>query len=160
MLTLPEGTKGFVLYCDASRVGLGYVLMQHENVIDYASRQLKVHKRNYPTHVLKLATVVFALKILRHYLYGVHVYIFTNHKNLPFVLTQKELNLRQRRWLEFLKEYDMSVFYHPGKANVVADSLSCMTVGRVSHLDEAKNDVAREVHRLARSGGEVREFSG
>ena len=77
VLTLPEGTKGFVLYCDASRVGLGYVLMQHENVIDYASRQLKVHKRNYPTHVLKLATVVFALKILRHSLHGIYVEVFT-----------------------------------------------------------------------------------
>ncbi|WMV60292.1 hypothetical protein MTR67_053677 [Solanum verrucosum] len=124
VLTLPEGTQGFVVYCDASRVGLGCVLMQNGKVIAYASRQLKVHEKNYPTHDLELAAVVFALKIWRHYLYGVHVDIFTDHKSLQYVLTQKELNLRQRRWLELLKDYDLSILYHPGKANVVADSLS------------------------------------
>ncbi|WMV56467.1 hypothetical protein MTR67_049852, partial [Solanum verrucosum] len=96
--------------------------MQSGKVIAYASRQLKVHEKNYPTHDLELAAVVFALKIWRHYLYGVHVDIFIDHKNLQYVFTQKDLNLRQRRWLEFLKDYDMSVHYHPGKANVVADA--------------------------------------
>ncbi|WMV40955.1 hypothetical protein MTR67_034340 [Solanum verrucosum] len=124
ILTLPEGTQGFVVYCDAPRVGLGCVLVQNDKVIAYASRQLKVHEKNYPTHDLELAAVVFALKIWRHYLYGVHVDIFTDHKSLQYVLTQKELNLRQRRWLELLKDYDLSILYHPGKANVVADSLS------------------------------------
>ncbi|WMV41242.1 hypothetical protein MTR67_034627, partial [Solanum verrucosum] len=114
--------EGFVVYCDASRVGLGCVLMQNGKVIAYASRQLKVHEKNYPTHDLELAAVVFALKIWRHYLYGVHVDVFTDHKSLQYVFTQKDLNLRQRRWLEFLKDYDMSVHYHPGKANVVADA--------------------------------------
>ncbi|WMV28751.1 hypothetical protein MTR67_022136 [Solanum verrucosum] len=79
----------------------------------YASRQLKVHEKNYPTHDLELAAVVFALKIWRHYLYGVHVDIFTDHKSLQYVLTQKKLNLRQRRWLELLKDYDVSILYHP-----------------------------------------------
>ncbi|WMV46412.1 hypothetical protein MTR67_039797 [Solanum verrucosum] len=104
VLTLPEGTEGFVVYCDASRVGLGCVFMQHGKVIAYASRQLKVHDKNYPTHDLELAAVVFALMIWRHYLYGVHVDVFTDHKSLQYVFTQKELNLRQRRWLELLKD--------------------------------------------------------
>ncbi|WMV25313.1 hypothetical protein MTR67_018698 [Solanum verrucosum] len=114
ILSLPNGLEGFVVYCDASRVGLGCVLMQNGKVIAYASRQLKVHEKNYPTHDLELAAVVFALKIWRHYLYGVHVDVFTDHKSLQYVFTQKDLNLRQRRWLEFLKDYDMSVHYHPG----------------------------------------------
>ncbi|WMV58989.1 hypothetical protein MTR67_052374, partial [Solanum verrucosum] len=113
ILSLPDGLEGFVVYCDASRVGLGCVLMQNGKVIAYASRQLKVHEKNYPTHDLELAAVVFALKIWRHYLYGVHVDVFTDHKSLQYVFTQKDLNLRQRRWLEFLKDYDMSVHYHP-----------------------------------------------
>ncbi|WMV42529.1 hypothetical protein MTR67_035914 [Solanum verrucosum] len=129
VLTLPEGSDGYVIYCDASRVGLGCVLMQRGKVIAYASRQLKVHEKNYPTHDLKLAAVVFALKIWRHYLYGVHVDVFTDHKSLQYVFTQKELNLRQRMWLEFLKDYDMSVHYHPSKANVVADALSRLSMG-------------------------------
>jgi len=94
VLTLPEGIDGFVVYCDASRIGLGCVLMQHGKVIAYASRQLKNHEKNYPTHDLELAVVVFALKIWRHYLYGVHVDIFTDHKSLQYIFKQKEMNLR------------------------------------------------------------------
>ena len=82
VLTLSEGTKDFVVYCDASRIGLGCVLMQHGKVIAYASRQLKVHERNYPTHDLELAAVVFALKICKHYLYGVCVDLYTHHKSV------------------------------------------------------------------------------
>ena len=145
------------MYCDASRVGLGCVLMQHGKVIAYASKQLKVHERNYPTHNLKLTIMVFALKIWRHYLYGVHVDVFTDHKVLQYVFNQKDLNLRQRRWLELLKYYNMSLHYHPRKANVVADALRCMTMGSVSHIDEVKNDLVRDVHRLARLG-EVGRF--
>ena len=85
---------------------------------------LKCMRKNYPTHALELVAVVFALKIWRHYLYGVHVDVFTDHKSLQYVFTQKELNLCQRRWLEFLKDYDMSVHYHPCKENVVAYALS------------------------------------
>ena len=103
-------------YCDASGVGLGCVLMQAGKVIAYASRQLKVHDKNHLTHDLKLAVVVFALKLWRHYLYGVHVDVFTDHKSLQYVFTQRELNLRQRRWLELLKDYDMNVHYHLGKS--------------------------------------------
>ena len=109
ILTLPEGTKGFVVYYDASRVGLGCFLTQHEKVISYASMQLKVHDRNYPTHDPELTAVVFVLKLWRHYLYGVHVDVYTNHKSLQYVFTPKELNLWQRRWLEFLKDYGMSI---------------------------------------------------
>ena len=119
-------------------------------MIAYASRQLKPHEKNYPTHDLELAAVVFALKIWRHYLYGVHVDVFTDHKSLQYVFTQRELNLRQRRWLELLKDYDMSVLYHSGKATVVADALSRVSMGSVSHVVEGKKELARDVHRLAR----------
>ncbi|WMV45604.1 hypothetical protein MTR67_038989, partial [Solanum verrucosum] len=113
----------FVVYCDASKIGLRCVLMQNGKFIAYASRQLKVHEKNYPTHDLELVAVVFAFKIWRHYLYGVHVDVFTNHKCLQYVFNKKDLNLRQGRWLELLKDYDMSVLYHPGKSNVVVDAL-------------------------------------
>ena len=93
-------------------------------VVAYASRQLKKHKQNYPTHDLEMAALVFALKIWRHYLYGVTCEIYTDHKSLKYIFQQRDLNLRQRRWLELLKDYDCSILYHPGKANVVADALS------------------------------------
>src|SRR5687767_13304654 len=149
VLTLPEGSDGFVVYCDASKIGLGCVLMQNGKVIAYASRQLKVHERNYPTHDLELAAVVFALKNWRHYLYGIHVDVFTDHKSLQYVFTQKDLNIRQRRRLELLKDYDMSVLYHLGKANVVADPLSRLSMGSTSHIEDSKKELVRDVHRLA-----------
>ncbi|GJW92072.1 putative reverse transcriptase domain-containing protein [Tanacetum coccineum] len=124
ILALPEGNDDFVVYCDASLQGLGAVLMQREKVIAYASRQLKPHEENYTTHDLELGAVVFALKIWRHYLYGTKCTVFTNHKSLQHILRQKELNMRQRRWLELLTYYDCEFCYHPGKANVVADALS------------------------------------
>ena len=127
VLTLPDGNEGYVVYSDASKQGLGCVLMQQGKVIAYASRQLKVYEVNYPTHDLELAAVVFALKIWRHYLYGVRCQIFTDHKSLKYAFTQKELNMRQRRWIELLKDYDIELLYHPGKANVVADALSRKT---------------------------------
>ncbi|GJW84070.1 putative nucleotidyltransferase, ribonuclease H [Tanacetum coccineum] len=124
ILALPEGNNDFVVYCDASHQGLGAVLMQREKVIAYASRQLKPHEENYTTHDLELGVVVFALKIWRHYLYGTKCTVFTDHKSLQHILDQKELNMRQRRWLELLADYDCEIRYHPGKANVVADALS------------------------------------
>ncbi|KAK8576586.1 hypothetical protein V6N13_032506 [Hibiscus sabdariffa] len=124
VLTQPVSGKEFVVYSDASYVGLGCVLMQEGRVVAYASRQLKVHEKNYPTHDIELAAVVIALKIWRHYLYGEKCIVYTDHKSLKYLMTQKELNLRQRRWLELLKDYDLSIEYHPGKANVVADALS------------------------------------
>lgn len=116
--------ENFVVYYDASYKGLGAVLMQKEKVIAYASRQLKVHEKNYTTHDLELGAVVFALKIWRHYLYGTKCTVYTDHKSLQHILDQKELNMRQRRWLELLSDYDCEIQYHPGKANVVADALS------------------------------------
>ncbi|GJX64777.1 putative reverse transcriptase domain-containing protein [Tanacetum coccineum] len=124
ILALPEGSEDFVAYCDASIKGLGVVLMQRDKVIAYASRQLKIHEKNYTTHDLELGAVVFALKIWRHYLYGTKCTVFTDHKSLQHILNQKELNMRQRRWLELLSDYDCEIRYHPGKANVVADALS------------------------------------
>ncbi|GKE30585.1 putative reverse transcriptase domain-containing protein, partial [Tanacetum coccineum] len=124
VLALPEGREDFIAYCDASKKGLGTVLMQREKVIAYASRQLKIHKKNYMTHDLELGAVVFALKIWRHYLYGTKCTVFTDHKSLQHILNQKELNMWQRRWLEFLSDYDCEIRYYPGKANVVTDALS------------------------------------
>ncbi|GJW10334.1 putative reverse transcriptase domain-containing protein [Tanacetum coccineum] len=124
ILALPQGAENFIVYCDASHKGLGAVLMQNEKVIAYASRQLKIHEKNYTTHDLELGVVVFALKICRHYLYGTKCTVFTDHKSLHHILDQKELNMRQRRWLELLSDYDCEIRYHPGKANVVADALS------------------------------------
>ncbi|GAU45188.1 hypothetical protein TSUD_178810 [Trifolium subterraneum] len=124
VLILPDAKESFVVYCDASKLGLGGVLMQKGKVVAYASRQLKVHERNYPTHDLELAAVVFTLKVWRHYLYGSRFEVFSDHKSLKYLFDQKELNMRQRRWLEFLKDYDFELSYHPGKANVVADALS------------------------------------
>ncbi|GER37331.1 retrotransposon protein [Striga asiatica] len=124
VLTISDPAQGFTIYSDASKQSLGYVLMQDGRVVAYASRQLKPHEVNYPTHDLELAAVVHALKIWRHYLYGEHCEIYTDHKSLQYISTQKELNMRQRRWLELVKDYDCTINYHPGKANVVADALS------------------------------------
>ncbi|GJY10023.1 putative reverse transcriptase domain-containing protein [Tanacetum coccineum] len=124
ILDLLEGSENFVVYYNASHKWLGAVLMQKEKVIAYASRQLKVHEKNYTTHDLELGAVVFALKIWRHYLYGTKCVMFTDHKSLQHILDQKELNMRQRRWLELLSDYNCEIRYHPGKANMVADALS------------------------------------
>nr|GEX16151.1 retrotransposon protein, putative, Ty3-gypsy subclass [Tanacetum cinerariifolium] len=124
ILALPESSENFVVYYDASCKGLGIVLIQRENVIAYASRQLKIHEKNYTTHDLELGAVVFALKMWRHYLYGMKCIVFTDHKILQHILDQKELNMRERQWLELLSDYDCEICYHPGKANVVADALS------------------------------------
>ncbi|GJU54059.1 putative reverse transcriptase domain-containing protein [Tanacetum coccineum] len=124
ILSLPDGVEDFVVYCDASNQGLGCVLMQRGKVIAYASRQLKIHEKNYTTHDLELGSVVFALKTWRHYLYGTKSVIYTDHKSLQHIFDQKELNMRQRRWIELFSDYECEIHYHPGKANVVADALS------------------------------------
>ncbi|GKB22067.1 putative reverse transcriptase domain-containing protein [Tanacetum coccineum] len=124
ILALLEGSEDFVVYCITSHKGLGVVLMQRDKVIAYASRQLKVYEKNYTTHDLELGSVVFALKIWRHYLYGTRCTMFTDHKSLQNILDQMELNMRQRRWLELLSDYNCDIRYHPGKANVMADALS------------------------------------
>jgi ribonuclease HI len=123
-LAQPDVSKPFDIYCDASGTGLGCVLRQNHRVIAYASRALRVHEQNYPTHDLELAAVIHALKIWRHHLMGAKCHIYTDHKSLKYIFTQADLNMRQRRWLELIKDYDLEVHYHPGKANVVADALS------------------------------------
>ncbi|GJW95473.1 putative reverse transcriptase domain-containing protein [Tanacetum coccineum] len=124
VLALPDRPKDFVVYCDASRIGLSCVLMQKGKVIAYASRQLKIHENNYTTHDLELGAVVFALKIWRHYLYETNSVIYMDHKSLQHIFSQKYLNMRQRRWIELFSDYDCEIRYHPGKANVVANALS------------------------------------
>jgi ribonuclease HI len=119
--------KPFDVYCDASGSGLGCVLMQEGQVIAYASRQLRRHEEHYPTHDLELAAVVHALKIWRHYLLRNICHIYTDHKSLKYIFTQSELNMRQRRWLELIKDYELKIHCHPDKANVVADALSRKT---------------------------------
>jgi hypothetical protein len=124
VLTIPDPENKYVVFCDASSKGLGGVLMQENNVIAYASRQLKTHEGNYPTHDLELAAIIFVLKIWRHHLYGAHFELFSDHKSLKYLFDQRDLNMRQRRWMEYLKDFDFDLKYHPGKANVVADALS------------------------------------
>ena len=102
--------------------------MQDGKVVVYASRQLRPHEQNYPTHDLELAAVVLFLKIWRHYLYGEKCIIYIDHKSLKYLLTRKELNLRQRRWLKLFKDYDCIIGYHPEKANVVAYAISRKTM--------------------------------
>ncbi|KAL9374753.1 hypothetical protein Peur_031632 [Populus x canadensis] len=152
ILAVPSGSGGYTVYCDASRVGLGCVLMQHGKVIVYASRQLKKHEQNYPTHDLEMAAVIFALKIWRHYLYGETCEIFTDHKSLKYIFQQRDLNLRQRRWMELLKDYDCTIHYHPGKANVVADALSRKSSGSLAHIQEVRRPLIRELHELVDEG--------
>ncbi|GKD32343.1 putative reverse transcriptase domain-containing protein, partial [Tanacetum coccineum] len=108
----------------ARSLGLGAMLMQREKVIAYASRRLKPHEENYTTHDLEFGAVVFALKDWRHYMYETKCTMFTDHKSLQHILIRNELNMRQRRWLELLANYDCEIRYHPGKENVVADALS------------------------------------
>jgi ribonuclease HI len=148
VLAHPDNTKSFDVYCDASGTGLGCVVMQDNRVIAYASRALRPHEQNYPTHDLELAAVVHALKILRHYLMGAHCNIYTDHKSLKYIFTQADLNMRQRRWLELVKDYDLEVHYHPGKANVVADALSRKAQCNYVIMDSKIATLCDELHKL------------
>ena len=112
------------MYCDASKDGLGCVLMQSRRVVAYGFRQLKNHEQNYPTHDMELTVVVFALRIWSHYLYGELLEVFSDHKSLKYILKQRDLNMRQRKWMEYLEDYEFTLHYHHGKANVVVDALS------------------------------------
>nr|GEU95369.1 reverse transcriptase domain-containing protein [Tanacetum cinerariifolium] len=138
--------ENFIVYCDASHKGLDAVLMQNEKVIAYSSRQLKIYEKNYTTHDLELGAVVFALKIWRHYLYETKCTVFTDHKILQHILDQKELNMRQRHWLELLSDYNCEIRYHPGKANVVADALSRKEWGKPLQPN-MKADITTYVHK-------------
>nr|CAH68019.1 H0807C06-H0308C08.6 [Oryza sativa] len=148
VLILPDSRKGFQVYCDASRHGLGCVLMQEGKVVAYASRQLRPHENNYPTHDLELAAVVHALKIWRHYLFGNRTEVYTDHKSLKYIFTQPDLNMRQRRWLELIKDYDMEIHYHPGKANVVADALSRKSYCNMSEGRRLPWELCQEFEKL------------
>jgi hypothetical protein len=154
VLTLPDIHQSFFIFCDASRQGLGCVLMQNEKVVTYASRLLKPHEQNYPTHDLELAAIVHALKIWRHYLIGNKCHIFTDHKSLKYIFTQPNLNLHQPRWLELIKDYDIEIHYHPGKANVVADTLSRKSFGEkaTNFLEDWKRELAQLNACLGDSG--------
>ncbi|XP_019228487.1 PREDICTED: uncharacterized protein LOC109209634, partial [Nicotiana attenuata] len=132
VLVLPSGTGMYTVYCDASRIGLGCVLMQEGRVIAYASRQLKIHDKNYPVHDLELA-------------------VYTNHRSLKHLFRQRDLNLRQRRWLELLKDYDITILNHPGKANVVADALSrkAESMGSLAFIPVEERPLALDIQSLA-----------
>jgi hypothetical protein len=130
VLTMPDMEKPFLIYCDASNQGLGCVLMQDDHVVAYASRQLRKHEEKYPTRDLELAVVVHAFKIWRRYIIGKRCEVYSDHKSLKYIFTQPYLNLRQQRWLELIKDYDLGINYHAGKANVVVDALS-----RRSHVN-------------------------
>jgi hypothetical protein len=148
VLTLPTSSGNFVVYSNASKKGLGCMLMQNGKVIAYASHQLKDYEQNYPMHDLELAAVVFALKIWRHYLYGEKYKIYTDHKSQKYIFTQKELNMRQRRWLELIKDYDCEINYHPGMANVVADALSKKSTIELSALRISQSQLIMELERF------------
>jgi hypothetical protein len=148
MLVMPDLQKGFDVYCDACGQGLGCVLMQEGHVIAYASRQLRKHELNYPTHDLELAAVVHALKIWRHYIMGTKCQVYMDHKSLKYIFTQKDLNLRQRRWLELITEYDLEIHYHPGKANLVADVLSRKEHVHSAVVAQLPDEIAEDFRRL------------
>jgi ribonuclease HI len=148
MLILPDLIKKFAIYCDTSCRGLGCVLMQEGQVVCYASRQLRKHEGNYPTHDLELAAVVHALKIWRHYLIGHRCEIYSDHKSLKYIFTQDNLNLRQRRWLELIKDYDLRINYHPGKANVVASALSRKKYCNATFTRTMQPELRREIKHL------------
>jgi ribonuclease HI len=144
-----DNTQPFDVYCDASGTGLGCVLMQNDRVIAYASRALQNHEQNYPTYDLELAAVVHALKISRHHLMGAKCSIYTDHKSLKYIFTQADLNMRQRRWLELIKDYDLEVYYHPGKANVVADALSRKAHCHCSSITAINDTLCNQMRKLS-----------
>jgi hypothetical protein len=123
--------------------------MQEGRVVAYSSRQLKIHEKNYHTHDLELAAVVHTLKTWRHYLYGQKCDIYTDHKSLKYILTQSELNKRQRRWLELIKDYELEIHYHPGKANLVADALSRKSQVNMLAAHLMPYELAKEFDRLS-----------
>jgi hypothetical protein len=149
VLVLPEVRKPFSVYCEACYTGLGCVLMQEGRVVAYFSRQLKVHEKNYPIHDLELASVVHALKTWRHYLYGQKCDVYTDHKSLKYIFTQSKLNMRQRRLLELIKDYELEIHYHSGKANVVADALSRKSQVNMMVAHPMPYELAKEFDRLS-----------
>jgi ribonuclease HI len=148
VLVPPDTSKPFQIFCDASLQGLGAVLMQERQVVSYASRQLRTHELNYPTHDLELAAVIHALKQWKHYLLGRKCEIFTDHKSLKYIFTQPNLNLRQTRWLEKIKDFDLTISYTPGKANVMADALSRKSYCNNLMVDEIPSSLLEDFQKL------------
>ena len=128
LIVLERGQR-YTVYCDASSDRLGCVLMQYGRVVAYGSWQLKNHDQSYPTHDMELAAIVFSLKVWCHYLYSDQFKVFSYHKSLKYIYTQRDLNMRQRRWMEYLEDYDFTLHYHPGKENVVVDAFSWKSRG-------------------------------
>jgi hypothetical protein len=143
-----DNSKPFEVFCDASGTGLGCVLMQEGRVIAYASRALRPHEINYPTHDLELVAFVHALKIWKHYLMGNRCNIFTDHKSLKYIFPQSDINMRKRRSLELIKDYDLEVHYHPGKANVVADALSRKVHCNHLEVEPVSDPLCEEMRKL------------
>jgi hypothetical protein len=148
VLILPDVHKPFSVYCDVSYTGLGCMLMQEGRVVAYSSRQLKIHEKNYPTHDLELAVMVHALKTWMHYLYGQKCDIYMDHKSLKYIFTKSELNMRQRRWLELIKDYELEIHYHPGKASVVADAVSRKSQVNMLAAHPMSYELEKEFDRL------------
>ncbi|GJY75399.1 putative reverse transcriptase domain-containing protein [Tanacetum coccineum] len=139
ILSLPDGVEDLVSV-EMMNQGLGCVLMQRGKVITYASRQLKIHKKNYTTHDLELGAVVFALKTWRHYLYGTKSVIYTDHKSLQHIFDQKELNMHQMRWIELFRNYECEIRYHPGVKEMI--------VAAQSEAFKQENVLAERLHGL------------
>src|SRR3954463_4133125 len=148
VLAPPDTQKDFVIYCDASRQGLGCVLMQERKVIAYGSRQLRTHEDKYPTHDLELAAVIYALKMWRHYLLGNRCEVYTDHQSLKYLFTQPDLNLRQQRWLETIADFNMDISYTPGKANVMADALSRKSYCNALEVKEQQPSLYEEFQKM------------
>jgi ribonuclease HI len=148
VLVMPDLLKGFDIYCDACGQGLGCVLMREGRVIAYTSCQLRKHELNYPTHDLELAAVVHALKNWRHYIMGTKCQVYTDHKSLKYIFTQKDLNLRQRHWLELIKDYDLEIHYHPGKANLVTDASSRKEHVHSAVVTQLPDEIVEDFRRL------------
>jgi hypothetical protein len=149
VLVLPDVHKPFSVYCDACYTGLGCVLMQEVRVVAYLSGLLKVHEKNYPIHDLELAAMVHALKTWRHYLYGQKCDVYTDHKSLKYIFIQSELNMRQRRWLGLINDYELEIHYHPGKANVVEDALSRKSQVNMMVAHPMPYELSKEFDRLS-----------
>ena len=129
ILIVSERGQRYIVYCDASKDGLGYIMIQSGRVVAYGSKQLKNHEKNYPTHDLDLVTIVFALNIWCHYLYGKQFEVFSDHKSLKYIFTHRDLNMRQRKWMKYLEDYDFTLHYHPGKENVMTNALNRKSLG-------------------------------
>jgi hypothetical protein len=148
VFVMPDLQKVFDIYCDACGQGLGCVLMQEGHVISYASHQLRKHELNYPTHDLEPEAVLHVLNIWRHYIMGIKCQVYTDHKSLKYIFTQKDLNLRQRRWLELIKDYDLEIHYHPCKANLVADALSRKEHVHAAIVPQLPDEIVEDFRRL------------